>query len=129
MPSSAITRGVLVEVQSEYIPERSNPEKNYYFFSYHIKITNKGNETAQLLSRHWIITNSEGQKEEVQGPGVVGEQPILEPGESFEYTSFCPLNTPIGTMHGTYQMVTDGRENFDAEIPVFSLAQEKVTLH
>lgn len=125
----AITRGVRVEVECEYIPDRSDPEKNHYFFAYHVTISNQGKETVQLISRHWIITDSNGKREEVTGPGVVGEQPVLEPGESFEYTSFCPLTTPMGAMQGTYQMVTNDGEKFDALIPTFSLIQEKVTLH
>ena len=127
--SKAVTRGVRVEVESEYVPERSEPERNVYFFTYHVKITNESDEPVQLISRHWIITNAEGKTEEVQGPGVVGEQPRLEPGESFEYSSFCPLNTPMGTMHGTYQMVTETGAKFDAEIAPFTLAQEEVTFH
>lgn len=125
----AITRGVKVEVTPEYILERSNPKQNYYFFAYHITITNEGAETVQLISRHWIITDFNGKKEEVKGEGVVGEQPILEPEESFEYTSFCPLTTPTGSMHGTYQMVTNEGESFDIEIPLFNLEVEKVTFH
>jgi ApaG protein len=120
--SDATTRGVRVEVQSAYVPERSSPSDSHYFFTYRIRISNRGEETVQLLSRHWIITDGEGNVEHVRGPGVVGEQPVLEPGESFEYTSFCPLPTPIGSMHGTYQMVTAGGSAFDAEIAPFSLA-------
>ncbi len=127
--SCAITRGVKVEVESEYVPERSNPETGTFFFSYHVTITNEGDEAAQLISRHWIITNSQGQAEEVKGPGVIGQQPKLEPGDSFEYTSFCPLNTPFGFMQGTYQMVTDDGENFNAEIAPFALSREKVMYH
>ena len=127
--AEAVTRGVKVEVESEYIAERSDPERNVYFFAYHIRITNQGDDTVQLISRHWIITNAEGKTEEVQGPGVVGEQPTLEPGEAFEYSSFCPLNTSTGTMHGTYQMVTDDGENFDATIAPFTLAHENITYH
>ena len=120
--SDATTRGVRVEVQSAYVPERSSPGDSHYFFTYRIRISNRGEETVQLLSRHWIITDGEGNVEHVRGPGVVGEQPVLMPGESFEYTSFCPLATPIGSMHGTYQMVTAGGGRFDAEIAPFSLA-------
>ncbi len=126
---SATTRGIRVDVESEYIPEQSDPTNQRYFFAYHIKITNEGTETVQLVTRHWVITNADGHVEEVQGEGVVGEQPTLSPGETFEYTSFCPLNTPLGTMHGTYQMVTDDGEEFDAEVPVFTLAQEKIVFH
>ncbi|QQR81229.1 MAG: Co2+/Mg2+ efflux protein ApaG [Deltaproteobacteria bacterium] len=127
--STATTRGVLVEVESEYVEERSDPEQNRYFFAYHIRITNKSDETVKLISRHWTITNSDGASEEVQGPGVVGEQPRLDPGESFEYTSFCPLTTPVGVMQGTYQMVTDDEESFDAVIAPFTLSKEEVVYH
>ena len=128
MPS-AVTRGVRVEVTPRFEKEQSDPERNYYFFSYHVTITNDGEERVQLISRHWIITNGEGKVEEVKGPGVVGEQPVLEAGESFDYTSFCPLKTPTGTMQGTYQMVTRSGESFDAQIPHFSLMMEKITYH
>ena len=120
--SDTTTRGVRVEVQSSYVPERSAPRDSRYFFAYKIRISNRSEETVQLLSRHWVITDGDGKVEHVRGPGVVGEQPVLEPGESFEYTSFCPLPTPIGSMHGTYQMVTPGGSSFDAEIAPFSLA-------
>src|SRR5262245_24632624 len=127
--SETVTRGVKVEVQSEYSEERSNPEQNVYFFVYHVVITNVGEMPVRLISRHWIITNADGKKEEVRGPGVVGEQPTLKPGESFEYSSFCPLNTPFGMMHGTYQMVTDAGEEFDAQIAPFTLSREEVMYH
>ena len=120
--SDTTTRGVRVTVRSEYVPERSSPADAQYFFAYRIRISNAGEDTVQLLSRHWVITDGAGQVEHVRGPGVVGEQPVLEPGESFEYTSFCPLPTPIGSMHGSYQMVTAGGSTFDAEIAPFSLA-------
>jgi ApaG protein len=121
--SDAITRGIRVRVQSSYVPERSDPEHGSWFFIYTVEIANEGRETAQLVSRHWIITDANGVVREVRGPGVVGEQPTLAPGESFTYTSACPLETPFGTMHGTYQMVTPGGERFDAEIAAFSLGQ------
>jgi len=120
--SDTTTRGVRVEVESAYVPERSSPTESQYFFAYRIRISNVGEETVQLISRHWIISDGIGNMEHVRGPGVVGEQPVLEPGEAFEYTSFCPLPTPIGSMHGTYQMVTAGGSTFDAEIAPFSLA-------
>ena len=104
-----LTRGVRVRVKSAYVPERSSPPQGHYFFAYHVRIANEGDETVQLVSRHWIITDGDGHQEHVQGPGVVGEQPVLAPGESFEYTSFCPLATPIGSMHGSYQMVAARR--------------------
>ena len=120
--SDATTRGVRVQVQSAYVADRSSPRESHYFFAYRVRISNAGEETVQLVSRHWVITDGDGNVEQVQGPGVVGEQPVLEPGESFEYTSFCPLRTPIGSMHGTYQMVASGGSRFDAEIAPFSLA-------
>ena len=120
--SEAITRGVRVEVKSRYVPERSSPEQGAWFFAYTVQITNDGQDTVQLISRHWIITNADGHVEEVRGPGVVGAQPVLEPGQSFEYTSACPLPTAFGTMHGTYQMVTKDGEQFDAEIAAFGLS-------
>jgi ApaG protein len=119
--SEAVTRGVRVRVKSTYVEERSSPPQQF-FFAYQVSIANEGDETVQLVSRHWIITDGDGRQEHVQGPGVVGEQPVLAPGESFEYTSFCPLRTPIGSMHGTYQMVLPGGGQFDAEIAPFSLA-------
>jgi len=120
--SDATTRGIRVEVRTSYVPDRSSPADSQYFFAYRIRISNLGEETVQLLSRHWIISDGEGNTEHVRGPGVVGEQPVLEPGGAFEYTSFCPLRTPIGSMHGSYRMVTAGGSAFDAEIAPFSLA-------
>lgn len=120
--SSATTRGIRIEVESSYIEERSEPQSGYYFFSYRVRITNAGNETAQLISREWIITDSDGNVETVQGPGVVGKQPVLAPGETFEYSSFCPLRTSMGSMHGRYNMRTERGESFDAEISPFTLA-------
>jgi ApaG protein len=120
--SERTTRGITVEVETEFVEGRSNPDEGYYFFAYHVTIANIGKETAQLISRHWVITDGDGKVEHVRGPGVVGAQPRLRPGESFEYTSACPLPTPVGTMHGTYQMVTEDGEAFDAEIAPFTLA-------
>ena len=120
--SDTTTRGVRIQVQPSYVPERSAPRQGQYFFAYRVRITNVGDETVQLVSRHWVIADGEGRVEHVRGPGVVGEQPVLAPGQSFEYTSFCPLPTPIGSMHGTYQMVTADGAHFDAEIAPFSLA-------
>jgi ApaG protein len=120
--SDTTTRGVRVEVQSTFIPDRSSPQQNHYFFAYQVRISNVGEETVHLLSREWTITDADGNVEQVNGPGVVGEQPVLEPGESFEYTSFCPLHTAIGSMHGSYQMVGADGERFDAKITPFSLA-------
>ena len=121
--SEVVTRGIRVRVRSFFVPERSSPDEGEWFFAYRVTISNEGGETAQLLSRHWIITDGDGAEEDVRGPGVVGEQPVLAPGESFSYTSACPLKTPVGTMRGTYQMVTDGGLSFDAEIAPFTLAQ------
>ena len=119
--SVATTRDVRVEVESHFDPDRSSPEEQQYLFVYTVTITNLGSETVQLLSRHWIITDSDGNVEEVKGPGVVGEQPVLAPGDSISYTSFCPLKTAVGAMHGTYQMRTSSGEMFAAEIAPFGL--------
>ncbi len=126
--SDAITRGIRVQVRSFFVPERSAPDDGQWFFAYRITISNHGDEPAQLISRHWIITDGNGAEEEVRGPGVVGEQPVLAPGERFEYTSACPLTTPVGTMRGTYQMVTEEGVSFDAEIAPFTLGQTQ-TFH
>jgi ApaG protein len=120
--SDTTTRGIRVQVQSYYDEERSSPQESYYFFAYQVRISNVGGETAQLLSREWIITDGNGDTQRVQGPGVVGEQPILAPGEEFEYTSFCPLPTPVGAMYGSYLMALQDGEKFEAEIAPFSLA-------
>ncbi len=116
------TRGIRIQVRSEFLDERSSPRDGQYWFQYHVRITNIGSDTAQLVSRKWIITNAEGEVELVKGPGVVGEQPVLQPGGSFEYTSFCPLKTAVGSMQGSYQMVTADGEQFDAIIEPFTLA-------
>ena len=126
--SEALTRGVRVVVRSEYAAERSEPSKNQWFFLYTISIANEGPETVQLLTRHWLITDGTGHVEEVRGPGVVGKQPMLKPGESFEYTSGCPLGTPFGVMEGTYQMVTESGDRFDAKVAPFTLS-EPYTVH
>ena len=126
--SKAVTRGVRIEVSTQYDPSRSFPEHNRWFYLYTVEISNDGSETVQLVSRHWIITDATGHVEEVKGPGVVGESPVLEEGESFEYTSGCPLTTPYGSMHGTYQMVTADGDRFDAKIGEFVLGQPQ-SLH
>jgi ApaG protein len=126
--SEAVTNNVRVEVESQYAPERSQPFQNHWFFHYTVRISNEGDDTVQLLSRHWIITDGNGHVEEVRGAGVVGEQPVLSPGESFEYTSGCQLKTSTGTMRGTYQMVTEEGSHFDIEIAPFALA-EPYTVH
>jgi ApaG protein len=120
--SDRTSLGIRVQVRSAYVPERSVPAQGRYFFAYMVRISNVGSETAQLVSRRWVITDADGDVETVEGPGVVGEQPTLAPGESFEYTSYCPLTTPFGSMHGAYQMVRPGGESFEAEIAPFPLA-------
>jgi ApaG protein len=122
MSSTALTNGIMVTVKSEYIPERSSLSSRQFAFAYTVRIENQGEETAQLKSRHWIITDANGSVQEVRGEGVVGAQPVLRPGENFEYTSWCVLATPSGSMHGTYQMVTERGEAFDADIAPFRLA-------
>ena len=117
------TRGIEVQVTPRFMSERSSPENGYYFWAYTIEITNRGPATVQLKTRHWKITDAHGKLQEVRGAGVVGETPTLEPGESFEYTSACPLPTPFGTMHGSYRMVTRDGDDFDAEIAAFTLAE------
>lgn len=121
--SDALTHGVRVTVRSEYLPEHTDVAQGKWFWAYHVTIQNEGTQTVQLMSRHWIFTNAHGSEEHVRGPGVVGEQPVLQPGQSFRYTSGCSLDTPLGSMHGTYQMVTRGGERFDAQIAPCALAQ------
>ena len=120
--SNTITQGIRVVVTSKYVPERSSPTARQYVFAYTVKISNEGDKTAQLKTRHWVITDANGKVQEVRGDGVVGAQPVLEPGQSFEYTSGCVLPTPRGTMHGAYQMVAPTGAQFDAEIAPFALA-------
>ena len=121
--SEALTQGIRVTVECRYAPEHSQPQRDQWFFLYTIRIANEGGQEVQLLSRHWVIRDATGRVEEVRGPGVVGENPVLEPGESFEYTSGCPLATPFGSMEGTYEMVTAKGERFDARIARFSLRE------
>ena len=120
--SDATTRGIRVQVESSYLPERSVPSERQYLFTYRVRIANLGDEAATLVSRRWQITDGDGRTHVVEGPGVVGEQPHLAPGEAFEYSSYCPLPTTIGTMEGTYSMLTDSGESFDACIAPFFLA-------
>ena len=120
-PYKAITKGIAVSVLPTYLEAQSSPESSQYFWAYRVTIENQGHETVQLLSRHWMITNARGDLTEVKGPGVVGEQPVLKPGESYEYTSGAPLNTTSGMMGGAYQMESESGEHFDIEIPTFSL--------
>jgi ApaG protein len=121
--SEATTRNIRVRVQAQYDPSRSSPQQNQWFFLYTVSITNEGYDTVKLISRHWVITDGMGTVKEVRGPGVVGNQPALAPGQSFEYTSGCPLTTPFGSMHGTYQMINQGNEQFDIEIAPFTLME------
>lgn len=117
---------IQVTTQVEYIPEQSNEEEDRYVFAYTITITNTGSIAAQLISRHWVITDANNSMQEVRGLGVVGEQPLLKPGESFEYTSGSAIATPVGTMHGTYQMVAEDSTKFDATISEFTLSMPRV---
>ena len=120
--SVAVTEGIRINVTTQYVPQQSLPQAKRYVFAYTVKIANVGPQMAQLRSRHWIITDGNGKVEEVRGPGVVGQQPTLRPGEHFEYTSGCVLETPRGTMHGTYQMRRGDGSEFDAVIAPFDLA-------
>ena len=120
-PYRATTKGIAVSVIPTYLEAQSSPDSSRYFWAYRVIIENQGRETVQLLSRHWMISNARGELTEVKGPGVVGEQPVLKPGESYEYTSGAPLNTTSGMMGGAYQMKSESGERFDIEIPTFSL--------
>jgi ApaG protein len=120
--SDTTTRGIRIQVRSEFIPDRSSPRDGSYLFQYHVRISNVGAEVTQLVSREWIITSADGEVERVKGQGVVGEQPTHPPGGTFEYTSYCPLKAAVGSMQGSYQMVTTGGERFDAVIAPFTLA-------
>jgi ApaG protein len=120
--SVAVTEGIRVTVRSQYLPDQSSPEDDRYVFAYTVKIVNESVETAQLRTRHWVITDGRGVIEEVRGDGVVGEQPRLTPGQTFQYTSGCVLKTPVGTMQGSYRFFRDDGTAFDATIAPFSLA-------
>jgi ApaG protein len=120
--SVAVTEGIRIAVTTQYVPQQSLPQAKRYVFAYTIKIANEGSQTAQLKSRYWVITDGNGKVEEVRGPGVVGQQPTLRPGEHFEYTSGCVLETPRGSMQGTYQMRRPDGQQFDAVIARFDLA-------
>jgi ApaG protein len=119
--SEAVTGNIRVEVIAQHAADKSRPSAGEWIFQYTVRITNLGTESVQLLTRHWIITDGTGHVEEVRGPGVVGQQPVLEPGEAFKYSSWCPLPTPMGMMHGTYQMVRTDGSSFDIEIAPFGL--------
>jgi ApaG protein len=120
--SDTTTRGIRIQVATAYLPDRSSPSDAQYLFTYRVRISNLGRQRAQLISREWVITDSDGNEQRVQGPGVVGQQPVLDPGDTFEYSSFCPLKTPVGSMRGSYQMTTAAGESFDAIIAPFTLA-------
>lgn len=127
--SDTVTQGVRVQVMAQYSPEQSQPLQNQWFFLYTVQVSNKGHEAVQLISRHWIITDADHHVKEVRGLGVVGKQPVLDPGESFQYTSGCPLSTPFGSMRGTYQMLKLNGERFDVEIGSFALTEPYTVLH
>lgn len=119
-------RGIAVSVRSEYLAEPSSPSDNRYVFAYHIRIANTGKRTVRLLTRHWVITNADSRVQEVRGDGVVGEQPLLAPGEHFDYTSGTVLETPVGSMHGSYGMLDETGDRFESPIPAFTLAIPRV---
>ena len=123
---TAVTRGIRVDVRTWFLPEQSDPRAGVWAHAYEITIRNDSELTVQLLSRHWIITNEDGVEEHVRGPGVVGEQPRLAPGERFQYTSGCPLDTSIGTMVGTYEMIDEHGQRFEVDVPSFTLAEPYV---
>jgi ApaG protein len=116
-----VTRDIQITVLPEFMPDRSDADEAQFFWAYTVEIANQGDVTVQLTGRHWKITDANGRLEEVSGPGVVGEQPVLRPGDTFRYTSGCPLSTPSGIMSGTYRMVDEKGGAFDAAIPAFSL--------
>jgi ApaG protein len=124
--NEADINNIRVDVETRYIEDQSNPEQNYYVFAYTITIQNKGQQSAQLLTRHWVITDSNQKIQEVRGDGVVGEQPLLKPGEQFVYTSGTMLETAVGTMKGSYQMLADDGSQFDATVDEFVLSTPRV---
>ena len=127
--SEATTRNIRVRVLAQYDPRRSGPRQNRWSFLYTVNITNEVDDTVKLISRHWVITDGMGEVEEVRGPGVVGNQPVMAPGKGFEYISGCTLATPFGSMHGTYQMINQGDEQFDIEIAPFTLTEPYSTVN
>ena len=124
---SEITRSIKITVRPFYLEQHSSPNESHFVWAYHVRIENGGNEVVQLRNRHWQITDALGRLQEVRGPGVVGEQPVLKPGQSFEYTSACPLTTSSGFMVGDYEMETEGGDNFLARVPAFSLDSPQET--
>ncbi|HKR16840.1 Co2+/Mg2+ efflux protein ApaG [Rhizorhapis sp.] len=120
-PFSETTRDVIVRVSVSFLPEQSEPERGRWFWAYHIRIENKGEEPVQLLTRRWVITDGRGVQHLVEGEGVVGEQPVIQPGAAYDYVSGCPLSTPTGAMQGSYHMLLASGKTFDAAIPRFSL--------
>ncbi|MEO5495023.1 MAG: Co2+/Mg2+ efflux protein ApaG [Sphingomonas sp.] len=120
-PNVAETRGVVVRVSVSFLPEQSEPARGRWFWAYHVRIENKGPATVQLLTRHWVITDGRGARHSVEGEGVVGEQPVIAPGASFDYVSGCPLATPTGAMQGSYHMIGEDGSAFDVDIPRFAL--------
>ena len=119
--SEQITKGIRISVLPEYVPQKSNPQEHQWLFIYHVCIQNESEDVVQLLTRHWIITDGDGNEQHVKGPGVVGETPVLQHGQEFTYTSFCPLQTPMGSMHGSYHFRSLSGEEFEAEIAPFLL--------
>ncbi|WP_375380200.1 Co2+/Mg2+ efflux protein ApaG [uncultured Sphingomonas sp.] len=126
-PNAATTHGVTVRVSVSFLPEQSEPSRGRWFWAYHIRLENEGDATVQLLTRHWVITDGRGARHSVEGEGVVGEQPLIAPGASFDYVSGCPLATPMGAMQGSYRMVGEDGETFDVEIPRFRLVAPTVS--
>ncbi len=126
-PYTADTSGVIVRVSVNYLPEQSEPKKDHWFWAYHVRIENETGATVKLLTRHWSIRDARGMLHEVDGDGVVGEQPVLAPGESFNYVSGCPLSTSSGSMQGHYTMVNESGERFQVEIPLFLLKDPVAT--
>jgi len=127
-PHSEQTRGVIVRVAVSFMPEQSEPARGRWFWSYHIRIENEGAQAVQLLTRHWLITDGRGSRHDVRGEGVVGEQPVIEPGQSYDYVSGCPLQTPTGSMEGSYHMVAEDGSTFEAVIPRFPLIGPAVAI-
>jgi len=123
---AAETRGITVRVSVSYLPEQSEPDRGRWFWAYHIRIENSSAMTVQLLTRHWIITDGRGTRHTVEGEGVVGEQPMIAPGASFDYVSGCPLSTPMGNMQGSYHMIGEDGSAFDVAIPKFALTAPAV---